>query len=189
MQIGIAGGAIARFDMHTSANDIVSEDYDIGFPVSLRSGRFSARLRAYHKSSHIGDEYQLNNPSFTRFDLTYEAVEGIIAGSFRSLRVYAGGDYIYHNVTTDIDPGTVRGGADFIAPGSFSIGSLDARFIAGAELKSTRDLPGRLQRAQSRGSSSRAPAVAHHRCRSCSRCSPAHPMPGSFTGPARVISA
>ena len=100
----------------------------------------SWRASAPTISSHIGDEYKLNNPDFTRFDLTYEALEGIVGATFSSLRVYGGGDYIYHNVTTDIDPGTVRGGADFIAPGSFSIGTLDARFIAGAELKSARDL-------------------------------------------------
>lgn len=140
VQIGAAGGAIARFDMKTVANDIVSEDYEIGLPVWVRAGAFGARLRVYHRSSHIGDEFVLNNPGFTRFDMTYEAVEAILAASFGAGRAYVGGDYIYHNVTTEIDPGVLRAGADVISESGFTTGSLRARLVGGVDLKASRDL-------------------------------------------------
>ena len=140
VQVGAAGGMIARFDMHTRANDIVSEDYEIGFPVWMRSGIFGARFRVYHRSSHIGDEFVLNNPGFTRFDMTYEAVEGVTGVTFGGARVYIGGDYIYHNATTRIAPGTLRIGGDLISASGFDSGSLHGRWVAGLDVKASRDL-------------------------------------------------
>ena len=140
VQLGAAGGAIARFDMKTPGNDIVSEDYEVGIPVWIQGGRMGARFRAYHRSSHIGDEFVLSNPGFTRFDMTYEAVEAIISASFRSARLYLGGDYIYDNITTDIDPGVLRAGADMIQEPGFVKGSLRARMVGGIDLKASNDL-------------------------------------------------
>jgi hypothetical protein len=140
VQIGAAGGAIARFDMKTPANDIVSEDYEVGIPVWIKAGSFAARVRVYHRSSHIGDEFVLNNPDFTRIDLTYEAVETILSISLGDARLYAGGDYIYDNVTTDIDPGVFRSGADIVT-GSRMLGrSVTARLVGGIDLKAANDL-------------------------------------------------
>ena len=144
VQIGAAGGAIARFDMKTPANDIVSEDYEVGIPVWIRSGALGARLRIYHRSSHIGDEFVLNNPDFTRFDMTYEAVEGILAAYVGAGRVYVGADYIYDNITTDIDPGALRAGFDITSESGFVAGSLRARLVGGVDLKALNDLEWRV---------------------------------------------
>ena len=144
IQIGAAGGAIARFDMKTLANDIVSEDYEVGIPVWIQAGRMGARFRIYHRSSHIGDEFVLNNPDFTRFDLTYEAVESILAASFRRARAYLGADYIYDNITTDIEPGVLRAGVDMISESGFATGSMRGRFVAGIDLKASNDLEWRV---------------------------------------------
>lgn len=144
VQIGAAGGVISRFDMHTSANDLVSEDYEVGFPLWIRSGRLAGRLRVYHRSAHIGDEIVLHNPGLTRFDLTYEAVEGILAANFGEARVYLGGDYIYHNATTQIKPGALRAGADAILGSAFETRSLRARWVGGVDLDASRDLAWRV---------------------------------------------
>jgi hypothetical protein len=140
VQVGAAGGLIARFDMHTRANDLVSEDYEIGFPVWFRSGRIGGRFRVYHRSSHIGDEFTLNNPDFTRLDVTYEALEGIIGASMGPGRVYIGGDYIYHNATTDVDPGTLRIGGDIASRPVVNRATMRGRLIAGLDVEGYRDL-------------------------------------------------
>ncbi len=144
VQIGTAGGFIARFDMHSRANDLVSEDYQLGFPVWINSGAFESRIRVYHRSSHVGDEFALNHPAFTRFDMTYEAIEGIFAVSARELRAYVGGDYIYHNVTTPIDAGSIHAGGDVVSSKPFYLRTLRGRMMAGLDLQAARDLKWRV---------------------------------------------
>lgn len=144
VQIGTAGSFVARFDMHSRANDLVSEDYQVGFPLWIKSGAIESRIRVYHRSSHVGDEFTLNHPDFTRFDLTYEAIEGIFAVSSRAIRAYVGGDYIYHNVTTPIDAGSIHGGVDFVSPKKFLLRTLRGGVVGAIDLQAARDLEWRL---------------------------------------------
>jgi hypothetical protein len=143
VQIGGSGGVFARFDLHARGN-IVSEDYEIALPVYVTSGRFGARVRMFHRSAHIGDEYAAVHPDFTRFDLSYEAIEAVIAESFGAGRIYTGGDYQVHNATTPIEPGTLRAGADFVSRSAFGSGSLRGRWVAGVDFQASRDLSWRV---------------------------------------------
>jgi hypothetical protein len=139
IQIGGSGGVFARFDLHARGN-IVTEDYEIALPVFITSGRFGTRVRIFHRSAHIGDEYAVVHPDFVRFDLSYEALEAILAESFGPARFYLGGDYQVHNATAPIEPGTLRGGADFLSRSEFGSGSLRARWVLGADFQASRDL-------------------------------------------------
>jgi hypothetical protein len=143
VQIGGSGGVFARFDLHARGN-IVSEDYEIALPVYFTSGSFGARVRMFHRSAHIGDEYAAVHPDFTRFDLSYEAIEAVLAKSFGGARIYGGGDYQVHNATTPIEPGTLRAGTDFVSRSSFGSGSLRGRWVAGVDLQASRDLSWRV---------------------------------------------
>lgn len=73
-QVGILAGVFAQFNMDSGSTDLINADYVVGFPVSWRSGLVSARVRLYHQSSHLGDEFILGNPGFQRVNLSFEDV-------------------------------------------------------------------------------------------------------------------
>jgi len=150
VQVGGSGGVVARFDLHAHGN-IVSEDYEIALPVYFTSRNFGARVRMVHRSAHVGDEYLEVHPDFVRFDLSYEAIEAILAQSFGGARVYAGGDYQVHNRTEPIDPGTLKGGADFVSRSQFALRSLRGRWIAGVDFTGARDLSWRVAKSGTAG--------------------------------------
>ena len=150
VQIGGSGGVVARFDLHAHGN-IVSEDYEIALPVYYTSESFGARLRMVHRSAHIGDEYLKVHPDFVRFDLSYEAIEAILARSFGGGRLYAGGDYQIHNRTEPIDPGTLKAGADFVSRSQFGLRTLRGRWIAGVDFTAARDLSWRVAKSGTAG--------------------------------------
>ena len=143
VQVGGSGGVFARFDLHARGN-IVSEDFEIALPVYVTSGKFGSRVRLFHRSAHIGDEYAAAHPAFTRFDLSYEALEVVLARSFGGSRIYIGGDYQVHNATTPIEPGSLRAGGDLISRSQFGSGSLRGRWVAGVDLQASRDLSWRV---------------------------------------------
>ena len=99
-QLGISGAVFAIFNLDTPSMDLLNADYYVGFPISYRSGRWSGRIRLFHQSSHLGDEFLLQPqdtqpvPPAPRVNLSYEAVE--LLGSYESdgARVYAGGTHI-----------------------------------------------------------------------------------------------
>jgi len=95
VQLGIAGGVFAQFDMRSQSYDLLNADYMVGLPLTFRYGRFSGRLRPYHQSSHLGDEFllRINPPPPTRVNLSFESVEGLFSADIMALRVYGGGEY------------------------------------------------------------------------------------------------
>lgn len=61
LQIELEGALWACFDpLHDSA-PLMNADYYVGIPITYAIGRWSFRLRGYHISSHIGDEFLLNH--------------------------------------------------------------------------------------------------------------------------------
>jgi hypothetical protein len=100
-QLGLGGAVFAIFNLDASSKDLLNADYVIGMPWSYRSGEWSGRLRYYHQSSHLGDEFLLEpqaGPPVTRINLSYEALEILGSWERRGLRVYGGGSRI---VSTD----------------------------------------------------------------------------------------
>lgn len=98
--------------------DLINADYVVGIPVSWRSGLFSTRLRLYHQSSHLGDEFLLANPGVKRVDLSFEAVEAILSldapGGWG--RVYAGGSYLVHREPAALERSGVQWGLELRGP-------------------------------------------------------------------------
>jgi hypothetical protein len=92
-QVGVFGAVFSQFNLDTSSSDLLNSDFVGGFPLTLRRGPLSLRARAYHQSSHLGDEFLLNNPEVQRLNFSYEALDAL--GSVdvwrRQLRVYGGG--------------------------------------------------------------------------------------------------
>jgi len=99
-QVGISGAVFAIFNLDSPSFDLLNADYIVGFPLSYRSGAWSARFRLFHQSSHLGDEFLLQPqdvqpvPQVTRINLSYEAVELLGSYEHDGGRLYFGSTHI-----------------------------------------------------------------------------------------------
>ena len=75
VQLDVVGSIFAQFDLGAPSNDLINADYLIGLPLTFRRSGFSTRLRVYHQSSHLGDEYLLRSEDIDRENLSFESVE------------------------------------------------------------------------------------------------------------------
>ncbi len=114
-QVGLFGGVFSQFNLDTRSTDLINSDYQAGFPLTLRWGMFSSRLRLFHQSSHLGDEFLLRNPGVDREDLSFETVDGLFAAEGKWWRLYGGGGYIFHS-KSDLDRGLLQWGVELLGP-------------------------------------------------------------------------
>lgn len=112
VQISLMGGLFAQFDLGAPSFDLINADYTIGVPVTFRKGESSMRLRFYHQSSHLGDEFLLRvNPQ--RINLSYEALEYLYSHDLKSFRIYGGGEYMVHRDPAELKPLSFHGGVEY----------------------------------------------------------------------------
>ncbi len=112
VQLSLTGGVFAQFDLGTSSYDLINADYLIGLPITVRSGGSSARLRVYHQSSHLGDEFLLRANRPDRENLSFQAVELLLSQDVGALRAYAGGEYYVDRQPAGLPRRLVHGGAE-----------------------------------------------------------------------------
>jgi hypothetical protein len=140
-QISIAGSVFAQFDLDISSYDLINADYIIGLPITIRRGVFSTRLRVFHQSSHLGDEFLLreDNPDFVRENISYEAAEMLLSLDGGPLRVYGGGEYLLRREPADLERYVAHGGIELRpARRLVRFGSLaGVRFVAAGDLKAS----------------------------------------------------
>ncbi|MES2200591.1 MAG: DUF1207 domain-containing protein, partial [Chlamydiota bacterium] len=80
--------------------ELVNTDYFLGIPLTYAYDRWSFRARLYHISSHLGDEFIVNNPEYLylRKNPSYEALEFISSYQISgNLRTYFGPGFILHS--------------------------------------------------------------------------------------------
>lgn len=137
IQLGLAGGVFAQFDLGTPSFDLVNADYTIGVVATARRGAWSGRARFYHQSSHLGDEYLLRvQPE--RVNLSFEALEALASLDMERWRAYAGGEVLVRRDPGDLVPTMVHAGLEFrgAKPVLRFRGMGAARFVAGVDAKS-----------------------------------------------------
>ena len=131
-EVGVQAGVFAIFDLDTDSEDLVNADYFVGPFAAYRGGDFSAFLRAYHQSSHLGDEFILNN-TVDRVNLSYEVVDALVSYDLPGgVRLYGGGGAIVSS-QPDLDPWILQYGGQWSPPVSFFDGL--ARPIFAADLQ------------------------------------------------------
>jgi len=137
-QVGLSGGVFAQFDMDADSKDLINADYVIGFPLTWRRGAWSGRFNLYHQSSHLGDEFLLREGGPDRVNLSFEAVEALVARDLGPWRIYGGGDYLIAPKPESLAPGILHAGAEYRhARSTFGVGRLGrARWVGAADLKS-----------------------------------------------------
>lgn len=106
LQIGIQGAIWAVFNYsniphrNNESCELVNTDYFLGIPLTYAYDRWSFRARLYHISSHLGDEFIVNNPEYLhlRKNPSYEALEFISSYQISgNLRTYFGPGIILHS--------------------------------------------------------------------------------------------
>jgi hypothetical protein len=113
--------------------DLISEDYIAGIALSLRKERVSALVNLSHLSSHIGDEFLINN-DVERINVSFEKLE--IIGSYdynEWLRLYGGGSLRYSRKPPELEQWALQYGAEFRSPRSYIRNML--RPVAAADVK------------------------------------------------------
>lgn len=91
LEIGIEGGVWAVFDPLHDSSPLMDADYYVGFPLSYAFGDWAFRLRGYHISTHIGDEFLLDNRHFRRLNPSIEAFDFFVSNHFtQDIRLYGG---------------------------------------------------------------------------------------------------
>ena len=111
-QVSLAGALFAQFDLESASHDLVNADYTLGVPVSYRRDAWSVRLRVYHQSSHLGDEFLLRNHP-ERINLSFESLEVLASREGQKWRGYFGGEYVIHREPSDLRPGGLHGGVEY----------------------------------------------------------------------------
>jgi hypothetical protein len=159
VQLDLVGSIFAQFDLGTASLDLINADYLIGVPLSVRRRGFTARLRLYHQSSHLGDEYLLRDDVLERENLSFESLELILSQELGALRLYAGGETLFRREPDTLGEQLAHAGIE-LRSGRAGV----ARLAAGADLKAARQhdwspaLSARLGIELARGSAAGHPA-------------------------------
>lgn len=91
LELDLEGCLWAVFDPLHESSPLVDADYFIGIAVTYAFDDLAIRLRGYHISTHIGDEFLLNHPHFDRRNPSIEVLDLFAAYNFtKDIRLYAG---------------------------------------------------------------------------------------------------
>ncbi len=102
IQVGIESGIWSVFNLDPNPNrsggtELVNTDFYFGIPITYARDKWSFRLRGYHISSHLGDEYMWNNPDVIRVNPSVEAIDLFTSYQIsQAIRLYVGpGVYVH----------------------------------------------------------------------------------------------
>jgi hypothetical protein len=132
VQLDITAAIFAQFDLGAASNDLINADYLIGLPVSFRRAGFSTRLRLYHQSSHLGDEYLLRSDLIQRENLSFESFEVLLSQEIGPVRVYGGGERVFRR-----EPATLAAKLAHVGVETRTGRRGPVRLVGGIDLKAT----------------------------------------------------
>ena len=114
--VGVEGGVFARFALQLTERELVNSDWVFAVPIVWRHGEHWLRLRYYHTSSHLGDEYS-RRFEVSGFNFARDAVE--LLGYARLLPLigaYAGSRWAYTVHPEESGRWVARGGVQLGDP-------------------------------------------------------------------------
>jgi hypothetical protein len=103
LQVGIEAGIWSVFNLKphpdlAGGTELVNTDFYCGIPLTYALNQWSFRLRVFHISSHLGDEFLINHPGFDRVNPSIEV--GDFAVSYQlteAIRLYVQPGVIFHS--------------------------------------------------------------------------------------------
>lgn len=125
-QIDAEGASQVRLDVTDDVN-VRSADFRGGLPLTYGYGRFRTKFGYYHLSSHLGDEFLLDNPGYPRLNYSRDCfVLGETIFLTDRLRIYGEMAWAFHNDVSD--PWEFQFGVEYapVAPTGF----VGAPFVA-----------------------------------------------------------
>ncbi len=130
LQVDIEGAIFAQFNLDTPSFDLINADYLVGLPVTFRVRGNTARLRVYHQSSHLGDEFLLASQP-ERVNLSFESIELIVSREAGPARVYAGGENFFRRRPADLAAKLLHGGVEYRPAGGQNriVAALDIKLV------------------------------------------------------------
>ncbi|HDH05878.1 MAG TPA: DUF1207 domain-containing protein, partial [Nitrospirae bacterium] len=132
-QVAIQAGGFIVHDLDTASWDLINEDYRGGLSLFYRRNDLSGLFGIYHNSSHVGDEYLLNN-NVDRVNFSYEAVQIKLSYDIKgSYRIYGGADYMFSPDPDDLKRWIIQYGLEFRCPRAYFKGLV--RPVAGADIR------------------------------------------------------
>lgn len=140
VQMNLTGSVFSQFNLEAESYDLINADYIVGIPLTFRREGFSARLRLYHQSSHLGDEFLLREEP-ERENLSFESIELILSHELGPFRMYGGGEHLFDPEPEDLALLIVHGGMELQpGPALLRVGSLGSlRFVAAGDVKSSEE--------------------------------------------------
>lgn len=91
MEIGAEAGIFAVFDLKHPHASMVNTDFFVGPILSYAFDCWSFRLRVWHLSSHLGDEFLIAHPGYDRRNLSDEGIDFFASYQCgQAIRLYAG---------------------------------------------------------------------------------------------------
>ena len=140
VQLSLQGSVLAQFDLGSASFDLINADFIIGLPITWRRGGTSGRVRVYHQSSHLGDEFLLRDedPRPERENLSFESLELILSQDLGLLRLYGGGEYLVNREPEDLESTVAHAGAELRPRGGVNFGRFGSvRPLAAVDVKAT----------------------------------------------------
>lgn len=134
LQIGVDGAVFAVFNLDAPSMDLINADYFVGIPIDYRRGRWSVRVRPFHLSSHLGDEFLLYpqpRDPIERINVSFEAVETLLSWEGGKWRIYGGGFSVF-NSTAEIMEDRAQVGVEYRGT---RFGRAGARWLAGVDVQ------------------------------------------------------
>lgn len=111
IQLDLEGSVFSQFNLDAFSWEMINADYLVGLPLTFRTHGLSGRLRFYHQSSHLGDEFILDRQP-ERLNLSFESLELILSQEMGPLRVYGGGETLVSREPSDVAAHLVHGGLE-----------------------------------------------------------------------------
>ncbi len=116
-ELGIQAGVFGVFDTERQSIDLINADYTIGVVASYRADRLSGFVRIRHQSSHLGDEFILNNPQVARINLSYEEIDIKLSYDITPwLRGYGGVGTLVRRDPSTLGRETTQAGVELKSP-------------------------------------------------------------------------
>lgn len=75
LYLGIEACVWAIFEAKYQSLSLINADYYVALPLTYINDKFSARLRLFHESSHLGDEFLLENKKIKRVNPSMEGLD------------------------------------------------------------------------------------------------------------------
>lgn len=111
-EIGLQGGIFSVFDFTAPSSDLVNADYLGGLTFTYALDSLAFLTRIFHQSSHLGDEYLLNN-EVDRINFSFEQLDVLVSYDVRAwARVYGGAGVMVRRDPSDLDRWSLQAGGE-----------------------------------------------------------------------------